>query len=93
MGSIDVIRMFPIDFEEFLCANNVGYDVIDYLKKCFIDLSPINDGIHQRILRLLQDYLISGGLPDAVKEYVINKNAQTTRNVQNSIYYYRDDCF
>ena len=92
MGSIDELEMYPLDFEEFLWANNVGDDVITYLKKAFDNLTPINEAIHTRILSLFKDYLISGGLPDAIKEYVINKNIFKTRQVHSQIYsYYQDD--
>ena len=93
MGSIEEIKMYPIDFEEFLWANNVSKEVISYLKNCFDNKIKVEDPIHQRILSLFKDYLISGGLPDAVINYVINKNVYKTREVQNQIFaYYKDDC-
>ncbi len=93
MGSIDEVEMFPLDFEEFLWANNVGDDVIEYLRNSFLKLTPLNESIHERIMSLFKDYLISGGLPDSIKEYVLNKNVFKTRQVQEQIFrYYRDDC-
>lgn len=93
MGSIDEVEMFPLDFEEFLWANNVGDDVIEYLHNSFLDFTPLNESIHERIMSLFKDYLISGGLPDSIKEYVLNKNVFKTRQVQEQIFrYYRDDC-
>lgn len=92
MGAIDEIEMFPLDFEEFLWANGVGTDVIDYLRSAFLNLTQINEAIHKRILYLFKDYLISGGLPDAVKEYVLNKDVISTRRVQTYVYtHYQDD--
>lgn len=93
MGSVDEADMYPMDFEEFLWANGVGEEAIGYLKECFDNLSPIEDAVHERFLSLFKDYLVSGGLPDAVTEYVVHKNVAATRAVQNLIYsYYRDDC-
>ena len=93
MGSINEIAMCPMDFEEFLWANGVGEEAIDYLRSCFRSLSPIEEPIHQRFLSLFKDYLIAGGLPDAVTEYVINRNVAETRNIQSqTIGYYKDDC-
>ena len=93
MGSIAEKRMFPIDFEEFLWANNYGKDVISYLKDCFSNLKSINESIHQITLRLFQDYLLSGGLPDAVIQYVNNRNVSEMRRIHNEIYgFYNDDC-
>ena len=82
-----------MDFEEFLWANNYGKDVISYLKDCFSNLKPINESIHQITLRLFQDYLLSGGLPDAVIQYVNNRNVSEMRRVHSEIYgFYNDDC-
>ena len=93
MGSIDEVRMYPMDFEEFLWANNVGEDAINYLKDCFNHLSPINESLHQLFLRRFKEYLISGGLPDAIKEFVTNKNVAKTREVHRQTYtFYSDDC-
>jgi len=93
MGSADRLKMFPMDFEEFCWANGVGSDVIDYLKACFHGLSPVNDAIHARMLSLFKDYLVSGGLPDAVTAYVLERNVAGVRKVQTQIMdYYRADC-
>ena len=93
MGSIDEVKMYPLDFEEFLWVNNVSQEVIQYLKECFDKRIQVNEGVHKQILSLFKDYLISGGLPDAIKEYVINKNVFKTREIQSQTYtYYKDDC-
>ncbi|MDY2888351.1 MAG: AAA family ATPase [Candidatus Caccosoma sp.] len=93
MGSIDKIKMYPMDFEEFLWANNVSNESIDYLRNCFEKRSKIEDAIHQTFLSLFKDYLICGGLPDAVTEYVLNRNVIKTRNVHTQTFtYYKDDC-
>ena len=92
MGSIDEIKMYPMDFEEFLYANNVGRDVVEYLKKCFTNLEPVAEGIHKSILEKFKEYLISGGLPDSIKELVLNKNVMKVRENQTLTYnYYKDD--
>ena len=92
MGSIDEIKMYPMDFEEFLYANKVGKDVIDYLKECFNNVEPVSDGIHKIILEKFREYLITGGLPDSIKELVLNKNVLKVRENQTLTYnYYKDD--
>ena len=92
MGSINEIKMYPMDFEEFLYANNVGKDVVSYLKECFINVESVSDGIHQVIIEKFKEYLISGGLPDSVKEMVLSKNILKVRENQNLTFgYYKDD--
>lgn len=91
MGSILEVKMYPLDFEEFLWANGVGKDVIAYLHECFGKLLPVKDSIHDLVLKRFKEYLICGGLPRAVKEFLDN-NVFKTRNIQTSIYsYYKDD--
>ncbi len=92
MGAVEEVEMFPLDFEEFLWANQVGEEAVDYLKSAFLNLTPINDAIHKRMLSLFKDYLISGGLPEAAEEYVLNQNVNATRKTQDKIYqYYQED--
>ncbi len=93
MGSIDEVKMYPMDFEEFLWANGVGKEVIDYLRECFQNKNMIDEPIHKQIFSLFKDYLISGGLPDSIIEYVLNRNVFKTREVQSQTFtYYKDDC-
>lgn len=93
MGSIEEVKMYPLDFEEFLWANGVGKDAIEYLRECFEKKALVDEPIHKTMLSLFKDYLIAGGLPDAVTEYVVNRNVAKTRAVQNETFaYYKDDC-
>lgn len=93
MGAITEKRMFPMDFEEFLWANNYSQDTINYLKDCFLNIKPISDSVHEYTLSLFKEYLISGGLPDAVTQFVINKNVIKTRAFHDEIFgFYKDDC-
>ncbi len=93
MGSINEIKMYPMDFEEFLWANNVSVEVIDHLKRCFLKKEAVIEPLHKRVLSLFKDYLICGGLPDAVIEYVLNRNVYRMREIHNQTFkYYKDDC-
>ncbi len=92
MGSIEEAKMFPMDFEEFLWACGTGKDVIDYLHSCFANNTPVNDGIHDLMLRRFKEYLICGGLPDSVKAFVYDQNIFEVRKVQDeTLTYYKDD--
>ena len=92
MGSIDEYSMYPMDFEEFLWANGVGEESINYLRDCFANIKPVNDSIHRIFLNYFKEFLISGGLPDSVKAFVEQKNIQKVRDIQTSIFrYYKDD--
>ncbi len=92
MGSIEEVRMFPMDFEEFLLASGVKDEVIDYLRKCFENKENVSDGIHKTILRKFKEYLITGGLPDSIKAFLEEKNIESVRkNQSETLAYYLDD--
>ena len=92
IGSIEVAHMYPLDFEEFLLANNFNAIAIDTLKTKFKNLEALDDSTHNRVLDLFKKYLIVGGLPDAVNSFIENKNIFEVRKIQADIFdYYGDD--
>ena len=78
--------MYPLDFEEFLIANGVGQLVLDTMRKNFAERKSMSAAIHNKLLDLFKKYLLVGGLPDAVNEFLATKNITTIRNIQNAIY-------
>jgi uncharacterized protein len=92
MGSIRKVRMFPLDFEEFLYANGLNTSAIDLLRGNFERLESLDEGLHNRLLGLFRRYLLIGGLPDAVNAYLDSHNIQRVREIQNEIReYYATD--
>ncbi len=85
IGSIRILHMYPMDFEEFLIANNVGELVIDTLRKNFEKRVSMPANIHTKIMDLFKKYLLVGGLPYAVKTFVESKNITTVRSIQTDI--------
>lgn len=85
LGSIIIRQMYPLDFEEFLIANDVGGVLLDALHDNFARRSPMPEAVHGKLLDLFRKYLIVGGLPDAVNEFVATKNVQRIRQVQDSV--------
>ena len=88
MGSIRKVRMFPLDFEEFLYANNINELVISSIQKKFEHLETLDEPIHNRMMDLFRKYLLVGGLPDAVNAYLETKNIQMVREIQSEIHDY-----
>lgn len=92
MGSIRKIRMFPLDFEEFLYANGMNDIAISSIRRKFEQLESLDTPVHNRIMDLFRKYLLVGGLPDAVNEYLNTKNIHTVREIQSEIHdYYAAD--
>ena len=92
IGSIDVVHMFPLDFEEFLIANGFNDYAIKSLKTKFKNLETLEEVTHNKVLDLFKKYLLIGGLPDAVNSFIDKKNIFDVRKIQSDIYdYYGDD--
>lgn len=92
MGYIDILKMFPLDFEEFLYANGVGDDVVTNLKDSFNKKESISEALHIRIMDLFKKYLLIGGMPDAVNTFLENNNIQFVRDIHTEITnFYKDD--
>ena len=88
MGSIRKIRMYPLDFEEFLIANNVNDYAINIIENKFKNLESLDESLHNKILDLFKRYLLVGGLPDVVNTYLNTHNIQFIRRLQNEIQEY-----
>jgi len=92
MGSISILHMYPLDFEEFLWANDVGELAIEQMKSLFEAMLPISEAQHSLIMDLFRKYLLVGGLPDAVNTYILEHNIMKVRSVQRDIHtLYGDD--
>ena len=92
VGYLTTLTMYPMDFEEFMMANNVSNLTINKIKECFNSLNPIDDFIHQKLLSLFFVYLIVGGMPDAVQKYIDTKDIREVDSVlKDIIFLYKKD--
>ncbi|MGN0596855.1 MAG: ATP-binding protein [Ruminiclostridium sp.] len=92
MGSIRKVRMFPLDFEEFLYANGMNELVITSMQKKFERFEALDESMHNKMMDIFRKFLLVGGLPDAVNSYLEEKNIQSVREIQKEIHdYYAAD--
>ncbi len=85
VGYLTVLRMYPMDFEEFMVANDVSDTTLMMLREKFEASSPVDEIIHQKLLAMFFVYLIVGGMPDAVKTYMETKDIREVDKVQRDI--------
>ena len=85
-GRIQRVKMYPLDFEEFLWANGIGEEVISHLREQFSKEESIDESLHNKFLDLFKKYLLIGGLPDAVNTFVETSNIVAVRAVHDEIY-------
>ena len=90
IGSIEIKKMYPLDFEEFLIAND--FNAFDNIYEHFKEKKSLSINIHNILLNHFKNYLIVGGLPECVKTFVETGNIKTIRTIQTNISnFYIDD--
>lgn len=85
------IKMYPLDFEEFLWAldNNM---LMDFIRKCFNNKMPLGQVLHRKAMDYFRQYLIVGGMPQAVDAYAKTKDfARVDQIKRNILELYRAD--
>lgn len=92
VGSETVIDMYPLDFEEFLWANDISESVITALQESLNTETPVAEALHNRLRQLLLQYAVVGGMPDAVQTFVNNRQMNEVLRIQRDIVRsYEDD--
>ena len=83
--------MYPMDFEEFLWAND-NITLMPLIKKCFEEKKPMGQLMHRKAMDYFKQYLIVGGMPQAVEKYVKTKNFKEVDLIKRDILnLYQDD--
>ena len=70
VGYMDIVEMYPLDFEEFIRANGVSDMIINALRKAFDNKTEVDNIVHEKLMELFRLYLIVGGMPKAVSDYI-----------------------
>lgn len=85
VGYEEQMEMFPLSFHEFL--NNVGIDqkVIEYVHNCIKNGEAVEKTIHESMRSLYLQYIIVGGMPEAVNVFLSTHDLNAVRDVQKSI--------
>jgi len=85
------IEMFPLDFEEFLWALD-DFATAPLIKQCFDEKVPLGQALHKKIMNDFRQYILVGGMPQAVMEYVKTKDFEKVDIVKRRILnLYRND--
>ncbi len=92
VGYESQIQMFPLDFEEWLWANNISDEVIAQIREAYNNHRPLDDFMHEQLMRHYRTFLIVGGMPKVVTTYLSNADfSQTLRQQRLIIDNYRLD--
>ena len=79
VGKVNTMKLEPIDFEEFLLANNRD-NIVTFLKS-----NPTETTFNEILLDLFKQYLYIGGMPEAVANWIENQNVENINAIQEEI--------
>ena len=92
VGAEEIMKMYPLDFEEFLWAMGIGEDIILDLKENLNKELQVNQVLHNRLRKLLLEYISVGGMPNVVNEFLATNDMGNVLRIQRDILdTYKDD--
>lgn len=86
LGSVTIAQMYPLDFEEFLWATGIGKQWVANIQSSYLNQTALDESTHQILLKRLQYYLLVGGLPEAINNYLADRNMMRVRQTHQDIH-------
>ena len=85
------IKMYPMDFEEF-CWALEKESLMKYIRLCYENLVPLDNGLHKEAMLLFRQYMLVGGMPKVIEKYLIDRNfADADREKRDILQLYKND--
>ena len=84
VGKVDMKTLYPMDMEEFMLALGED-DLIEQIKKCFQTDTPLPSALHDAAMQLYRQYLVVGGMPECVMQFVQTGDYILIRHTQDTI--------
>ncbi|MGN0682242.1 MAG: ATP-binding protein [Oscillospiraceae bacterium] len=79
------LMMYSLDFEEFLWAYGYDSDTIDYLKEFYNSKEKIPFELNEKFETILKEYLVVGGMPEVVADFMEHKDFTRVQEIQDKI--------
>lgn len=92
VGYVEHLNMHSLDFEEFLWANNISEQSITDIYEYFKKAETVPEAMHKKMIELFKEYIVVGGMPRIVQEFVESHNFTNVFHLQKDIIIgYMDD--
>ena len=85
VGYVDYLDMYSMDFEEFLWANGISEKSVADLKEYFSERKEVPEAMHQKMMELFKEYIVVGGMPRVVQQFVDTHNFKKVFRMQHDI--------
>ena len=84
VGKVEIKTLYPMDMEEFMIACGEA-ELVMQIRKCFADDTPLPSALHDAAMQFYRQYLIVGGMPECVMQFVETKDYILVRHTQDTI--------
>lgn len=85
VGYVSTVEMFPLDLEEYAWARGVPSLVIDEARAACGERRLVDEAVDTRLAQVFHEYLVVGGMPDAVAAFTASNNIQAVQRAQGDI--------
>ncbi len=85
VGYVDYLKMYGIDFEEFLWGMGISEDMIRNICGYLSSKAAIPEAIHSQMMKYFRQYVAIGGMPEAVQKYIDTKDFREVDRIQRSL--------
>ena len=83
VGKVNFLTMYPMSFLEYMLA--IGENLLVDKLSSISNPEPLPEAIHDKLLGHLKLFLFLGGMPEVIQDYILNKDIESTRKIQNEI--------
>ena len=85
VGYVDYLKMYGIDFEEFLWGMGISEDMIMNLCRYIDSKDIVPEAIHSQMMKYFRQYIAIGGMPEAVQKYIDTRDFREVDRIQRSL--------
>ncbi len=85
VGYVDYIKMFGMDFEEFLWGMGISEDMIETVTSFLNSKSVIPEAVHSQMMNYFRQYIAIGGMPEVVQKYIDTKDFREVDKIQRNL--------
>lgn len=85
VGYVDYLRMYGMDFEEFLWGMGISGDMTERVALYLKEKAAVSDAVHTQMMRYYRQYIAVGGMPEVVQQYIDSRDFRDVDRIQRSL--------
>lgn len=85
VGYVEYLRMYGLDFEEYLWAKGINGELISSIRSYLGDKNPVPEAVNNELMHHYREYIALGGMPEVIEKYLETKDFREADKVQRNI--------